>query len=354
MTRPRVLVFSLAPLTALGGAEVAVGEIVRRLEGEFEFEIISANLKNPFSKYFYPFWAAKKAKRLQQERPFDLVWAIMANQAGIAGAWFKNCFPPVPFLLTLQEGDDLNSLAYRLRLLLPRFFGVFRRADYIQAISNYLANWARQLGATCPVSVIPNGVDLSKLITKDYRLNPNPVIVTTSRLVPKNGVDTLIRTFPFLPANLKLRIVGDGPERAALEVLSSKLKLGDRIEFWGSVPSAKIGDCLAQAEIFCRPSRSEGLGNSFLEAMAAGLPTIGTPVGGIPDFLVEGETGWLCKADNPKSLAEKIELILDPASQSQVERVVLNAQKLVREKYDWAKLAPQLGQLFSDLIAKKC
>lgn len=124
MTRPRVLIFSLAYFPFVGGAEVAVKEITDRLP-EFEFEIISADVRNFWSKYLYPFWAYRQAVRQQQKQPYDLVWVIMANQAGMAGALFKKRFPAVPFLLTLQEGDELTSFSYRLRLLAPRFFQGF-------------------------------------------------------------------------------------------------------------------------------------------------------------------------------------------------------------------------------------
>src|SRR3989344_3636803 len=161
MPPPRILIFSLAYFPFIGGAEVAVKEITDRLP-EFEFEIISADVKNFWSKYFYPFGAYRQAVRQHQTRPYALIWAIMANQAGMAAALFKQRFPTVPFLLTLQEGDDLDSLNYRLRLLGPRLLCVFRRADSITAISNYLARWARRMGARCPIMVVPNGVDLEK------------------------------------------------------------------------------------------------------------------------------------------------------------------------------------------------
>jgi glycosyltransferase involved in cell wall biosynthesis len=347
-----VLIFSLAPLDQIGGAEVAVKELTSRLP-QFQFEVVHADLKSFWSKYFFPLFGYRRAIKLHQQKPFDLVWAIMANQAGMAAALFKKRFPTLPLVLTLQEGDDLASRAYRLRLLAPRLLKVWARADQIQAISNYLAAWARSMGATCPITVIPNGVDLSKLSPKDYHPSTNPIIVTTSRLVFKNGVDILIEALSFLPAQIKLWVIGDGPERAELEARAARLGLGERVVFYGALPSSQIGGYLNRADIFARPSRSEGLGNSFLEAMAVGLPTVGTPVGGIPDFLKEGETGWLAELNNPQSLASKIEFILDPANQTLVQNVISNAQNLVHERYDWLKIAESISQLFSDLIGKK-
>ncbi|MEK7208987.1 MAG: glycosyltransferase family 4 protein [Patescibacteria group bacterium] len=364
----RLLIFSAAYQPFVGGAEVAVKEITDRLT-DYDFDLITVNLdqKQPAeeeigsvsiyrltgSKYFFPLAAYRLAAKLHQEKKYDAVWAIMANQAGMAAALFKRRFSSVPFLLTLQEGDNLNSLAYRLRLLAPRWFGVFRRADYLTAISNYLARWARQMGAQCPMTVIPNGVDLNnfQLLGSSFqdKKRNEKTIITTSRLVWKNGVDILIEAMQFLPSNARLQILGTGPEDRNLKLKAKSYHLEARVEFLGHVPPNEIPNYLAQADVFARPSRSEGLGNSFLEAMAVGVPVIGTPVGGIPDFLKDGETGWFCKVNNPKSVAEKVKYILDPNNREKVEQVITNAKKLVMEKYEWIKISQRMAQIIAKL-----
>ncbi len=348
MAKSRVLIFSLAQSSSsVGGAEVAVKEITDRLADRFEFEIISADIESLWSKYFFPISGYRRACRLHQENKFDLVWAIMANQAGMAASLFKKKFPAVPFLLTLQEGDDLDSLAYRVRLLAPRLFKVFKRADQIQAISNYLAKWAKAMGAACLVTVVPNGVDFEKIKSSGQN---SKVVITTSRLVAKNGVGDLIEAMRFLPENVRLMIVGSGPLERNLKLKTKSYKLEPRVTFVGAVSPDQIPDYLSRADIFARPSLSEGLGNSFLEAMAAGLPTIGTPVGGIPDFLKDGETGWLTPVNSPQILAEKIKFILDPANQDQVNRVTAAGQKLARDNYNWPAVAEKMEAVFNGLI----
>jgi glycosyltransferase involved in cell wall biosynthesis len=111
----------------------------------------------------------------------------------------------------------------------------------------------------------------------------------------------------------------------------------ERVLFLGHVPHAEMPKYLKISDIFIRPSLSEGMGNSFIEAMCAGLPVIATSVGGIPDFLKDRETGLFCEVGNPESIAERIkELIGDPMLK---EKLVLNSQKMVREKYDWSLVA---------------
>ena len=91
-----------------------------------------------------------------------------------------------------------------------------------------------------------------------------------------------------------------------------------------------------------RPSLSEGLGNSFIEAMAAGVPVIGTQVGGIPDFLRDKETGFFCEVRNPKSIAEKVKEILE--NNELRANVIKNAQELVTKNYDWDLVARRIKE----------
>ena len=117
----------------------------------------------------------------------------------------------------------------------------------------------------------------------------------------------------------------------------------------GQVKSSEVGQYLSRATLFVRPSRSEGLGNAFLEAMAAGLPVVGTPVGGIPDFLKTGETGWLCQVNDPESIAQKVTEILDERNKSEVNRIIATEKKMVIDNYDWSRLAGQFNALLSRL-----
>lgn len=162
-------------------------------------------------------------------------------------------------------------------------------------------------------------------------------IVTTSSLIPRNGIDTLIEACGLLKLDWELTIAGDGPLKNDLENQAIKLGIINRVKFLGRVPPEKIPDLLKNSNLFVRVSRHEGFGNSFIEAMAAGIPVIGTPVGGIVDFLFDNRTGFIVPVDDPKALALKIEFV----AKNNNKTVIATAKKYVEDNYDW------------DIIAKK-
>lgn len=245
---------------------------------------------------------------------------MMVSQGSI-GAWLlKFLYPKIPFLLTIQEGDkewERNRFWWRL---------ILKKADYVTAISLFLLEKVRKMGYLSKAVVVPNGVDLNKFEIRSTK-SETKRIITVGRLAYKNGVDILEKAFGIVKK--------DFPD-AELKILSD-------------VPHEEIPKYLAQADIFVRPSRSEGLGTAFLEAMAAGLPIIGTKVGGIPDFLKDGETGLFAKVDDPKDLAEKIELLFSDEALRQ--KLIKNGRRLIEEKYQWSQIALKIKNIFTELCA---
>ncbi|KKT73974.1 MAG: Glycosyltransferase [Parcubacteria group bacterium GW2011_GWB1_44_7] len=378
----KILIFSVAYRPFIGGAEVAVEEITKRLAaGGFSFDLLTVNLdgcqkrqeniggvnifrigKGGLGKLFFPFSAFFLALRLHKKNHYDATWAIMANYAGFAALFFKIFEPTAPFILTLQEGDPLAEIKRKVWFVSPLFKMIFRRADKVTAISDYLARWGKKMGAK-NVEIVPNGVNIEKFKNQKSKIKieelrkklgferDDTVLITTGRLVKKNGVEDIIAALKFLPEKVKLLIVGIGELEESL-----KSKVQNRVQFVGFVQPEKLPEYLWASDIFVRPSLSEGLGNSFIEAMAAGLPIIGTPVGGIPDFLFPPEssrlnlesgkrfnlvpTGLFCEPNNPQSIAEKVKLLL--SDNSLREKIIANAQKLVAEKYDWDLIAEKM------------
>ena len=323
-----------------------------------------------FAKFAFPFIAYLKGRSMIDKMRFECVWPIMASYAGFAAFLLKIHKPTLPVLLTIQEGDHFER---RQGIFAPLFRKIFRSADRIQSISSFLAGWSRDMGAVCPIDVIPNAVDhklfsipvseekRNLVVARLMKKSEDTFIVTTSRLVMKNGVADAISALSFLPKEVKLIVLGTGPLEDELKRQCLRLGLnytdeppvnpGNRVHFVGYTPHAEMVAYLAASDIFVRPSLTEGLGNSFLEAMAAGLPVIGTPVGGIPDFLTDGETGLMCEPGNPRSIAQKIEkLMKDKESR---DYLVKKAKSLVVERYDWDKIAKDMWTCLNMTMSNK-
>ncbi len=160
------------------------------------------------------------------------------------------------------------------------------------------------------VTRIWNGIDLSQFRYTGPR--DELVAIAVARLSAEKDFPTLLRAMalvlPRVPG-LKLKLVGDGPERAALEALTTELNLRHNVEFLGE--RRDVPELLTQAGFFITSSLTEGISLTLLEAMAVGLPVVATKVGGNPEIVVQGETGWLAPAANPKALADAIVRMCD-------------------------------------------
>ena len=393
-TIQRILVFSTNYLPNIGGAELAFHEVATRIP-ELNFDLITSRLSDPLNpkkllaaeeklknvnvyrvgsrfnfikilvpKVFYPVAAYFKARELCKKfGPYKKIYALQASQGG-GGAWLYKIFnPEINFLLNLQEGQDFKKQGF-----LINFFRslIIKKADIIIAISSYLKEYAEMINAKAKLVILPNGVDIEKfgreysygelsVLSDELGIKPGEkVIISISRLVFKNGVDVLINALyeinKLKKENYKLLLVGDGGELANLKLQAFRLGLEGQVIFVGSVDHAELPKYLGLADVFVRPSRSEGLGVAFLEAMAAKIPIVGTKIGGIPDFLKdfstdsERATGLFCEIENPIHLAEQISRIVEDEELRM--KITKNAADLVMENYKWDKIAKNFAEIY--------
>ncbi|MDP2676994.1 MAG: glycosyltransferase family 4 protein [bacterium] len=382
--KKKILVFSTAYMPLVGGAELAIKEITDRIP-EYDFFMITTRFSRAhpkqehignievyrvgtgfvplFDKLLSPILGAVQARALMKKHSFSLFWSMMVSFTSLAPFFLKiiGMHKKTPILLTLQEGDSEAHLTYRYAGLMYVMWKLaVRHANGIQAISNYLANLARARGARASIDIVPNGVAISHFTEEravgerdalKEKLGKKPgdiYIITTSRLVLKNAVDDGIKALQYLPSHIQFLILGRGPLEQELKDLAKKLRLESRVIFAGEVHHKEMPTYLQISDAYLRPSLSEGLGSSFLEAMAAGIPVIATRVGGIPDFLTDRVTGLFCKVRNPQSIAEKVTELLghDELRNS----IVRNAKRMVDEKYDWNAIATEMKIVFDKCI----
>lgn len=157
--------------------------------------------------------------------------------------------------------------------------------------------------------VIPNAVALPPLEPRPPR--PVPLLVTVGRLTPPKDFRTLVAALAGVRLEFRALVVGDGPERDSAADAIRAAALDERVELIGTRDD--VDRILGEADIFVLASRSEGMPMSVLEAMAAGVPVVATAVGGVPELVVEGETGLLVPPGDGSALAQAIERLLDDA-----------------------------------------
>lgn len=375
----RVLIFSLSYFPHVGGAEIAIREITNRIP-DIEFHLITLRFQatdlseervgnvlvhrvgnggSYLQKILFVPRSARLAARLRTEHRFDAFWAMMSYMV-LPPALLRLWGVRVPCVLTLQDGDPFEHVFTRPLILpfLPLLKYGFRHATKISVLSTYLATWAERMGYTGQPVIIPNGVAVqafaSAMPIDVGKKSGEFWLITSSRLVHKNAVDTVIRALVLLPNYVHFLILGSGPEEAKLRALTNTLGLTDRVHFKGYVSHANLPGYLHAADAFVRPSRTEGFGSSFVEAMAVGLPVIATQEGGIADFLFDAKrnpecapTGFAVDRDVPEQIAIATkEIMTDP---EKVQHVRENAFALVRENYDWDGVARQTREMFATI-----
>ncbi|KKU54931.1 MAG: hypothetical protein UX77_C0021G0010 [Parcubacteria group bacterium GW2011_GWA1_47_11] len=332
----KVLIFSLAYYPRVGGAEVAIKEITDRLGSEYSFDLITALFDRAlprkeqigavmvhrlgvgiplFDKLWLPWGGALYARKLHKQNGYGVWWCMMATFGSGAA-----------YIAKIIRWGGLIGLSWWLAL---------RRTQMLTVISSYLAERAKVYGYKGSLEIIPNGVDVQKFSGAPVA-HGGVVLIHTGRLVHKNAVDDIICALKLLPQEVRLRLFGIGPDFPKLCALAKKLGVEARVEFMGFVDQAQLPALLHAADIFIRPSRSEGMGNSFIEAFAAGLPVIATQKGGLKDYITS-EVAWPVEKDSPLQIAAAVEAIV--RNPQATGRVVENAKQLAARKYDWNLLA---------------
>ena len=208
---------------------------------------------------------------------------------------------------------------------------------------------ARQVRRLVPeigdIAITPFGVDTAVFqpVASD-RDRDTCTIGTVKTLADKYGVDVLIRAFGRLKddpefrtsgVRLRLQLVGDGPQRSALEGLVKELGIQEDVHFVGAVPHADVPLWLSRLDIFVASSRldSESFGVAVIEASSCGLPVVVSNAGGLPEVVDPETTGFIVLKEDDAGLARAIkELVLDEGLR---HRMGAAGREFVRQEYEW-------------------
>jgi colanic acid/amylovoran biosynthesis glycosyltransferase len=343
----------------------------RENAGRFPFEPV-VTLRRPWNRELRRFWQRTILRGpllISGAEARELATRLAESGAALLHVFFghigvhllpyleKARLPVVVSFHGADAGVDVSKPAY-----LRDLRRVFELASLILARSQALADDLVALG--CPpgkLRVHRTGVPLDQFPFVQRRPPEKGEwrFVQASRLIPKKGVETTLRAFARLsgihPAST-LTIAGDGPLAEPLRALAGKLGVASRVSFLGFLPEEKLRELLYQSHLFLHPSVTgpdgdrEGVPNSLLEAMASGLPVAATRHGGIPEAVLDGETGLLVPEETDGKLAAAIAaLTADPA---RYESMSAAAARSVAARWELGAQTRLLESFYDEALAK--
>ena len=381
-------VYELSKRLEQSGLEIVV--LAPHCDGAKQFEILDG-MKIYRYRYFFPtkyqklvydggiLPNIKKSTLAKVQIPFLLISEIISTLKiirkekieiihshwiipnGLAGAIGKILFN-IPHITTAHAGDVFTIQKSGMLQMAGSF--VLSNAELITANSVFTKKSILSINSSVDnkIRIIPMGVDECRFCKKDRIRAGEPtessrIILSIGRIVEKKGLKYLIMAMQEIIKrypDMTLFIGGDGPEKKQLIQLCSELNLEKNVIFLGFVAPEKIAELYASSDIFILPSietkdgDTEGLGVVLLEAMACGVPVIGSNLGGITDIIEDNKTGLLTRPGDPDDIARKIlSLISDKELRTTLSK---NAITLVNEKFSWNIVSKQFSEAFQDSI----
>lgn len=293
-----------------------------------------------------------KIKKLIAEFQPDLLHAHYASSCGLIGALtgFK------PFVLSTW-GDDIMVFPHKSPLHRRMVAWVIRKADHVTATGVMLGRHTEALiNREREVQVISFGVDVKRFSFTERPERDIFRIGAVRNLMPKYGLEYLIRaTARLVEKNHKvdLTLIGPGFLRSKLESLCTELGVERVVTFAGQLPNEKMQNYLAEFDVVVMPSISEGetFGVSAVEAMATGLPVIASDIGGLPEVVLNGETGRLVKPADVSDLTDSLEYYL--MNRDIRLKHGRAGRKRVEALYDWQANALEMKRVYELVLDKK-
>ena len=313
------------------------------------------------SGYYLNFRHSRKAKQLIQT--MDIVHVHHPFVSGRLA--LRYCRPlRIPILFTNHTRYDLYAQAYLPLLpeeisdsLLHTYLPPFCEAvDLVISPSAGMANILRRLGVKSHIEILPNGVEMQRF----FQAKPLPrerfgvrdediLLVYSGRLGPEKNIPFLLHTFIGVAEaleNIHLMILGKGPEEERLKKIAAQSKVAQRIHFTGMIPYEEVPHYLAMCDIFVTASVTEVHPLSVIEAMGAGLPTLGLHSVGVGDTVEEGVTGFLASENQSAFAAQMTRLCLDTELRKKMGR----AAREISEKYAIERTSRALLDIYEKLI----
>jgi len=325
-------------------------------------EMLLMSPQHYYGRFFPPpftsAYALIKIIKLKKFGKTDILHQFHVFSLGAACVFAKKLLGK-PLVTSLMGWDTYDPIHPVPKLLNPYLAYVMNNSDVITSPAKRLLSYVRQI-CKKEVKIIPHGVDIGRfnvnIDQSEYKENiglkkDEVLALSVQRLVPKKGIEHLLYAMSIIikeNPNVKLAVVGDGPEKWRLMELTKKLRISKNVTFTGFVDSEDLPKYYSVCDIFVLHSLYEQFGIVLVEAMACAKPVVSTNVGAIPEIVDDGKTGLLVEPKNPKQLAEAIlKLASDPVLRNRLGRAGL---RKVKEKYDWDIITDKYLDAYKQLI----
>ncbi|HEX5436122.1 MAG TPA: glycosyltransferase [Gemmatimonadaceae bacterium] len=300
-------------------------------------------------------------RRLVRRRRYDVVHCFFSLPTGalLPAAGLRD----LPVVVSLR-GSDVpgydcanRSLVAMHALLRPLTRWIWRRADRVVVVSDGLGRLARETDRTLDYAVIPNGVDMQLFHPPGApaRADPNSVIrlLAVARLIARKGIADVLHALARLErGRFHLEIVGSGPDAARLTALTAELGLTNAVRFTGAVRNrGELAERYRAADLFTLAPHHEAFGNVFAEALASGLPVVGSTVGGIPELVRDQSNGLLVPPGEPEALAAAIQrLAADPARR---RAMAIRNRTHAEQALSWESASERYMAIYGEVIGRR-
>lgn len=316
---------------------------------------------NQYSVFQYPPYdlaLASKMAEVAEREHLDLLHVHYAIPHAVCAYLAKQMANTPLKIVTTLHGTDITVLGYDSTLNNLIRFGI-EQSDYVTAVSHSLAKQTKELiSPDKELHTIHNFIDervyhKKKMLhlKQEYGIRDDEkVLIHISNFRKVKRVDDIIRSFSRIEQKVpaKLLLVGDGPEYCAMTSLVKELHLEKNVLFLGKQDN--VEDLLSISDLMLLLSEKESFGLVLLEAMACGVPCVGTNIGGIPEVIRHGETGFICELGDVEDISQKSLRILQ--SQSLHKQMSHRALQVVKEQFSADYIVSKYEAIYYELLGE--
>ena len=317
----------------------------------FRYLALPGGLGLPTAGAFVFAQIVSRVREMHREQPIDLIHAHAALPCGHA-AMLLSSELKIPFVVSVHGLDVFSTVQVSgysgkwCRRISQRAYSASRR---VICISERVREQVLEgLGKNCRTSVVYNGVD-PEMFSPGGEPPDRSIILAVGNLLPIKGHEVLLRAIASLVGEFPaatLEIIGHGPEQPRLEALARQLQIVERVRFLGRLPRRPVAEAMRRCTLFALPSRYEGLGCVYLEAMAAGKAVIGCRGQGIAEIIQHGSNGFLVGPDNEKELVLAMAMLL--REENRRRNLGVAARETILDRLTLAQQAENLARIYRE------